>query len=130
VRNFDAPRERPAPTAYEAQTLDGRTVSIPIVGTSLIVAVKGDCDGCHTLLSAPEGSFGDVAVHFVATVASDEAAWRTSVPPVVVAPSLLEALDVRWPPFWVLIDAESQRVLTEGVPFGVEHVASALAPYL
>jgi len=45
----------------------------------------------------------------------------------VVSPALLTALDVRWPPFWVLVDPERGRVVREGVPFGPAQIAEAIA---
>ena len=129
MRTIDAPRERPAPRQYRATSLTGETIVGDFRGRTLVIAVKGDCDGCRLLLEAPPGAFGEVTVLFAAQEFTEESEWRESSPPVVVAPELLRELDVRWPPFWVLIDADQGLVVAEGVPFGVEHVVRTLAPY-
>jgi hypothetical protein len=97
---------------------------------TLIIAAKEDCDGCRQLIEAPASAFGPVEVLVVVERASEEPSWRSSAHRVVVSPSLLTALDVRWPPFWVLIDPASGTVLREGVPFGVAHLREAITELL
>lgn len=130
MRTIDAPRERPAPQQYHARTLTGDEIVGELHGLTLVIAVKADCDGCRLLLAAPAQAFGDIHLLFVAAESSDEPSWRLSTPPVVVSPELLRDLDVRWPPFWVLVDGDSGVVRAEGVPFGVEHVVEALTPFI
>jgi hypothetical protein len=96
----------------------------------LVVAVKENCLGCRSVLESSSGAFGGVAVLIVADHASCEPWWTASLHSVVVSPSLLEDLDVRWPPFYVLVDPTTERVVTEGVVFGPEQVLQEIAPYL
>jgi hypothetical protein len=42
---------------------------------------------------------------------------------------VLAALDIRWPPFYVLIDPASRRVVTEGVVFDAAQVARETARF-
>jgi hypothetical protein len=37
---------------------------------------------------------------------------------------------VRWPPFYVLIDADAERVLVEGVVFGPGQVAEEIRSFV
>ncbi len=130
MRSFDASRDRSAPTTYEGITLSG----VPVTGTfarrHLIVAAKPDCDGCRALLESEPSAFGPVPVLVVGAEATDEPWWHESALPVIISPSLMAAMDIRWPPFWVLVDGESGRVLNEGVPFGPEHIAKEIADLL
>ena len=48
---------------------------------------------------------------------------------VLAAPALLDALEVRWPPFYLLIAPDPLRVLSEGVAFEPAQVANELAEF-
>jgi hypothetical protein len=48
----------------------------------------------------------------------------------VVAPDVLKELEIRWPPFYVLVDPQERRVITEGVVFAPAQVASEIASFL
>jgi hypothetical protein len=111
-------------------TLQGEMVQGQFVSPTLILAVKEDCLGCQSVLEAPEGAFGDVAMMIVAARPSAEPFWRTSQHRVLVSELLLQELDVRWPPFYVLIDPLSEKVLSEGVVFAPDQVREEIAPYL
>jgi hypothetical protein len=130
VRSVDAARDRRAPRRYVGRSLSGESVEGEFVGLTLIVAVKEDCLGCRSVLESPSDAFGDAAVLIVAGHASCEPWWAASLHLVVISPSLLEDLDVRWPPFYVLVDPTTERVVTEGVVFGPEQVLQEIAPYL
>jgi hypothetical protein len=130
VRSFDATRDRRAPRQYRGMTLQGEMVQGEFVSPTLILAVKEDCLGCQSVLEAPEGAFGDVATMIVAARPSSESFWRSSQHRVLVSEQLLQELDVRWPPFYVLIDPSSETVLSEGVVFAPEQVREEIARYL
>jgi len=49
---------------------------------------------------------------------------------IVVAPDLLSLLEIRWPPFYVLIDPRVGTVLVEGVVFGPGQVAQEIKSYV
>lgn len=128
--SFDAPRLRPAPTAYLGVTIDGRDCAGIFSRRHLVIAVKSHCDGCRELLSCDPDSFGIPDVLFVYDEAPTES-WIANVHhEVVVSPALLTALEVRSPPLWILVDGEAGRVIAEGVPFGVTDIRDALAQLL
>ena len=97
---------------------------------TLVVAVKDDCLGCRSVLEAPLGAFGDVATLLVSSRPSADPSWRTTQHRLVISELLMDELDVRWPPFYVLIDPANEKVMSEGVVFGVEQVREEIAPFL
>jgi hypothetical protein len=130
VRSIDGPHERQAPRDYRGSSLTGEQVSAQFAEPTLVLFVKADCLGCRDVLTSAHDAFGDVATLIVATTTSNEPWWSTSAHPVVIAPTLFEELEVRWPPVYVLIDPSSQRVVTEGVVFGASQVREEIAPFL
>jgi hypothetical protein len=130
VRSIDAPRERHAPRHYRGSTLAGEDVSAEFTKPTLVLFVKQDCLGCRDVVTSPRDAFGDVATLIVAATASEEPWWSDSMHPLVISPTLIEELEVRWPPFYVLIDPSSQRVVVEGVVFGSSQVRQEIAPFL
>ncbi len=130
MRSFDTTRDRPAPRRWRGVTLAGEVLEGEFVRPTLIVAVKADCLGCRSVLESPADALGDVDVLLVAREASGESWWAGSAHRVVVSPTLLDDLDVRWPPFYVLVDPRSQRVLTEGVVFAPEQVRGEIAAFV
>lgn len=111
-------------------TLGGEMVQGEFVSLTLILAVKEDCLGCQSVLEAPAGAFGDVSTMIVAARPSVEPFWRTSKHRVLISELLLQELDIRWPPFYVLINPSSEKVLSEGVVFAPEQVREEIAPHL
>ena len=97
---------------------------------TLVVAVKDDCLGCRNVLESPLGAFGDVATLLVSSRPSADPSWRTTQHRLVISELLMDELDVRWPPFYVLIDPANEKVMSEGVVFGVEQVREEIAPFL
>ena len=94
---------------------------------SLVVAVKSDCDGCRFFYA---GDHSILAPRHVILVTRDEfrpGEYGDAVHEVLLAPQLLDALDVRWPPFYVAVDVQPVRAICEGVAFSPEQVASELA---
>ena len=129
MRSFDAPRVRRVPPRWSGRSLEGEPVSGEFSSLALVIALKDSCDGCRRVLDAPIGAFGDVEVLLVVrdVVAED---WSSTAWRVVVAPELLSALDVRWPPFFALIDGRTQTLVSEGVVFDPVQVAEEIAPFL
>jgi hypothetical protein len=130
MHSFDVPRERPAPRAFAGVTPEGQSVSGVFSRLTLVVAVKENCEGCRQVLESGIGDFGEVATLMVSRTAGSESWWTTSVHPIVISPELMEALEIRWPPAYVLIDPETQKVVTEGVVFGPEQVRREIAAYV
>jgi len=132
VRSFETPRPRSAPVSYVAIDREGHREQRDLPSLSLVIAVKTSCDGCRALLESGLEELSQLSVPFVFVSASrDETGeWTHARYPIDVAPTLLEELDVRWPPFYVLIDAEERKVVTEGVVFGPAQVAEEIRPYL
>ena len=120
-------RERPAPRSWSGHWLSGPADTQEFTRLTLIIAVKPSCDGCVALLKAPPSLYGDIDLLFVTAESADEPAWSPHRDRIVVSPALLTALDVRWPPFWVLVDPERGRVVREGVPFGPAQIAEVIA---
>ena len=106
----------------------GRPVHLAVDRPTLVVAVKPDCDGCREFI---EGDLEELGGLRVVPVARDDGAgeWARARREVVVAPELLDELDVRWPPFYVLL-GPGRQLLAEGVVFGPAQVAAEVAPYL
>jgi len=130
--SFDAPRARQVPTSFGGIAPDGTLVNSTFGPRHLVIAVKESCDGCATLLEAPYGTYNalDVDILFVAGEHSNETAWSDCLYSRLVSAELLAALDIRWPPFWVLIDGTTGDVIAEGVPFGVSHLIKEVRAFL
>jgi hypothetical protein len=130
VSSFDAPRVRPAPDTITGTSLDGAKISRTLVGLTLVVAVKQSCDGCRDFIFSQLNELSDVSVLILSATGDDNGEWSDSRQQVIVAPLVLEELDIRWPPFYVLIDPEQRLVVTEGVVFAPAQVAREIASYL
>ena len=130
AHSFDRPRERLAPSRVAGRDLHGSDVEIVFDRLTLVVAVKAKCDGCRDFTEGRLDALGDVDV--VVVSASDDGAdeWVRAARPVIVAPELFTALDIRWPPFYVLVGPLGPRVLTEGVVFSAAQVAEEIAAFL
>ena len=123
AHSFDRPREREAPASMSGHWLSGEPVTIDLTGPTLVVAIKHHCDGCREFVHSPLSEFEGQRVLVVSATDDPEGEWAGSLQPVLVAPDALAALDIRWPPFYVLIDPESRSVVTEGVVFDAAQVA-------
>ncbi len=108
--------------------MGGGEVVVSLSGPTLLIFVKTNCDGCRAFLVASLDDFVRVDVVIVANIDDDE--WADSPRPVFVSPGTFAHLDVRSPPFYVLIDPERRTVLSEGVVFGRAQVAAEIAPLL
>ena len=96
---------------------------------TLIIAVKSNCDGCRALV---ESSLNELAIVEVIVVSADDIGYDEWIiqQPIFIAPDVLTAFDIRWPPFYVVVDPLSASVVVEGVVFGPEQIAAEIAPFL
>ncbi|MGA2295107.1 MAG: hypothetical protein ABSG24_07755 [Acidimicrobiales bacterium] len=130
MSSFDAPRPRSAPEVITGTDLQGEPVTITMSETTLIVAIKQSCDGCRDFVRSELRELDGVAVIILSATGDVGAEWVDAVQPIIVAPDALAQLDIRWPPFYVLVNPRERRVISEGVVFGPSQVASEIAPYL
>ncbi len=128
ARSFDPPRERAVPLEYVGTTPAGDERRIEIRHTTLVVAVKPDCDGCHEFVHGDLGDLSGLDVVIVSASSSSE--WAKATHEVLISPALMRELDIRSAPFYVLIDPTTHRVVTEGVVFGPSQVAAEIASAL
>jgi hypothetical protein len=130
MRSFDAPRERTAPKSFTGVTLLGEPVTHNFDSLTLLVAVKTMCDGCRDFVQSDLHELRDVSVVIVSATGDEGGEWDNAPHQVIIAPEVLTELDVRWPPFYVLIDPVRSAVVTEGVVFGPSQVAKEIATHL
>ena len=97
-------------------------------GLTLVVAVKPQCDGCRDFIDGDLEELDDVDVVIVSATRDDE--WRGARQHVVISPETLSELNLRSAPFYVLIDATRQRVVSEGIVFAPAQVADEISPFL
>ncbi|HEX3946964.1 MAG TPA: hypothetical protein VHW47_04630, partial [Acidimicrobiales bacterium] len=136
-------RDRPATPVNDLAGVDlaGAPIDIRVLDTghwTLLVFLSSGCDGCRelwTALADPAGS-GLTTDETVVAVTHDPAhedlpAVRRLAPPatapapgrVVMSSRAWSAYRVQGPPFFVLVDGAADRVVTEGVAWGVAQVA-------
>jgi hypothetical protein len=101
-----------------------------LVGLTLVVAIKQSCDGCRDFIFSELNELSSVPVLILSATGDNNGEWGDSLQQVIIAPQLLSDLDVRWPPFYVLIDPEQRLVVTEGVVFGPAQVAREIGSFL
>lgn len=130
AHSFDRPRERAAPRAATGHALDGGVVELVFERLTLVVAVKPSCDGCRDFIEGSLDELAGVEVVVVSATAEGATEWANAVRPVLICPELLTALDVRWPPFFVLVNPDGPRVVAEGVVFSAAQIAHEIAPHL
>ncbi len=126
--SFDDSRERAAPRELSGRTLYGTEWRRVLEGLTLVVAVKPQCDGCRDFIDGDLTELDDVDVVIVCDARDDE--WRGARQHVVISPETLSELDIRSAPFYVLIDATRQRVVSEGIVFSPAQVADEISPFL
>lgn len=129
ARSFDRARERTAPDALTGHWSQGVETTVPLTEVTLVVAIKSNCDGCREFLHADLSALG-VPIVVIAADEDESSEWRDATQSVFVSPDAFRQLDVRWPPFYVLIDPVARRVVSEGVLFGAAQVAAEIAPFL
>ncbi len=128
ARSFDAPRERAAPTVLVGRGTAGEDRRVEVTRPTLVVAVKANCDGCRGFVEGDLSAFEGVELVIVARTRDEE--WDDVTREVWSAPDLMDALSITSPPFYVLIDAGSRRVVAEGTVFDAAQVASEIATHL
>lgn len=121
---------RSAPDLIKGTSLDGEPVSKKLDGLSLIVAIKQSCDGCRDFVFSALSEFRDLPVLILSATGDVNGEWVDALQPILVAPQALADLDIRWPPFYVLVDPSQHQVVTEGVVFAPSQVATEIAMYL
>ena len=121
---------RPAPDTITGTSLQGEAISRTLNGLTLIVAIKQSCDGCRDFVFSTLSELRDLP--FVILSATDDlnGEWIDALQPILVAPQALADLDIRWPPFYVLVEPQQHQVVTEGVVFAPAQVAAEIAAYL
>ncbi len=129
ARSFDPTRERPAPDALTGHWSNGDDETIVFREMTLVVAIKPHCDGCREFLNEDSGEI-PVPILVISADEDESCEWRDARRPVLVAPEAFGLLDIRWPPFYVLIDPSTRRVVCEGVLFGSAQVATEIAAFL
>lgn len=125
LRGVDAPRERPAPTAYAVRVGD-RVETRTFRDLTLVVAVKPDCDGCRDFVEGVHGLGERVDVVVVASRDAGAFAGRD----VVVSPELWRDLEIRSAPFYVVVDPLRGLVVAEGSVFSPAQVAEDIGRLL
>lgn len=130
AHSFDHPRVRAAPSEAEVHTLAGSAVTVRFDRPTLVVAVKPACDGCAEFVVGELAELRGVRVVVVTASPEGDAEWAASARPVLVAPQLLAALDVRSAPFYVLVLPEGPTIVAEGSVFSPAQVAGEIAPHL
>jgi hypothetical protein len=103
---------------------------VSLTKLTLLVVIKANCDGCHDFLFSDLGEFAEIDVVFMSATDDTDNEWIDAPRPVLIAPDALLALDVKWPPFYVLVDPIAGLVRTEGVLFGPSQVAAEIASFL
>lgn len=126
ARSFDRASPRPAPAAIDGTGPDGAAVRVEFVRPTLVVAVKEECDGCRGVVERGVELDGvDVVL-----VAASLGALAGAAGLALVAPAAMDALGLRWPPAYALVDPEGPRVVAEGSVFSPEQVAAEVAAAL
>ena len=129
VHSYDRPRVRAAPTELRGTWLHGDPVTLTLSGLTIVVAVKPNCDGCTAFVHSALDELAHFTVILVSGTDEDHGEWSEALQPVLVSPESLAALNIRWPPFYVVIDAEQALVVGEGVVFGPTQVAEEAERY-
>jgi hypothetical protein len=130
ARSFDSPRERNVSTVLHGVSLRGEERTVVLNQRTLVVAVKPNCDGCHDFVFGELSELQGVDVVVLSASTSDNDEWDGAVQQVLVSPKAMQDLEIRSAPFYVLIDPQHSRVLTEGTLFSPAQVASEIASFL
>lgn len=128
ARSFDAPRERPAPVVLTGLTVDGAARSVPLSRVTVVAVVKPHCDGCRDFLRSDRAALGGVDVVVISAEVDEE--WRGAPCEVLIAPAVIDELEVRGAPWYLVIDPARRRVVGEGTLFSARQVAEEVAPFV
>lgn len=127
AHSFDRPRDREVPTSLSGHWLSGEPVTINFDVSTLVVAIKSHCDGCHDFVHSSLSEFEGLRVVVVSATPDVDGEWDNALQPVMVVPNVSISLDITSAPFYVLIDPLTHRVVLEGVVFGPSQVAQEIA---
>lgn len=130
AHSFESFRERPAPTALRGRSLSGEERTVQVSRPTLVVAIKPHCDGCHDFVHGDLRELEGVEVVVVSATTGDDAEWDDAIQPILVAPDLMNELDIRSAPFYILINPKTSLILGEGAVFSSAQVAREIAPFL
>jgi hypothetical protein len=128
-RSFDASRERQAPNRLIGLSLAGVERTIKVTTTTLVAAIKPNCDGCSDFVHGDLKELDHVNVILVSATSGD-GEWGGARREILVAPDLLNELGIRSAPYYVLIDPANSSVITEGALMSSAQVASEIERYL
>lgn len=123
-------RPRPVPTPWTLVDRQGVTHTYDVDQLTVLVAVKTNCDGCRPFYRSALETLDGLAVVVASHDDPAHADYDNAVRPVMRAPALLDALDVRWPPFYVVVAPDPPRVIVEGVAFSPDQVADEISSRL
>jgi hypothetical protein len=91
---------------------------------TLLVIVKADCQACDELVAHDVNVFEGFDVWYLV---HDEATFVSDAPRLLRVSSVtLEALDVRWPPAYLVVDPSSAEVIFEGVVFDAAQIVEEI----
>ena len=110
--------------------LHGAEVKLELKGLTLVVAVKPNCDGCTSFVRSALEELAGFDVIIVSDTDDDDGEWTGARQAVLVSPEAFTSLDIRWPPFYVVIDPERAVVVGEGVVFSPSQVAEEVERHL
>jgi len=131
-------RGEPSTPASDLSGVDptGRPLEVRVLGVPgwhLVLFLSSGCEGCAEWWTARTDSHalglsaGDAVIVVTKDPGDEDVATigRLSAGsgPVVMSSAAWRAYRVHGPPFFVLVDGRDARVATEGVAWGVEHLA-------
>jgi len=129
AQSFDAPRVRPAPRELRGRNLAGDERTVELTSMTLIASVKPSCDGCWQFVHGDLHELAHVEV-VVVSATDGEGEWSSAARDILVAPALLNELDIRSAPYYVLIDPATLTVVTEGALLSPSQVAQETERFL
>jgi hypothetical protein len=96
---------------------------------TLVASIKPNCDGCREFVHGDLHELDHVKV-VITSVTNGDGEWATARREILVAPALLDELDIRSAPYYVLIDPTSQLVVAEGALLSPSQVANEIERFL
>jgi hypothetical protein len=96
---------------------------------TLVASIKPNCDGCREFVYGDLLELDRVKV-VVASATSGDGEWASASREILVAPALLDELDIRSAPYYVLIDPTTLSVVVEGALLSPSQVANEIERFL
>jgi hypothetical protein len=121
-RSLDPPRQRPVPDRVVLVNAEGVEQSWTLQTRSVIVAVKTNCDGCHSFYEGSHHVLSAWPVLLIAQHRHDLNHFAGSAHRVFASSELWSALDIRSAPFYLLVAPDPGRIVAEGLAFSPEQV--------